>query len=340
MFFFRCFCFLQSFFVCFLSYAGQAGSLSFSLKSQKELQTLQEYAKGSKLPVFIFFVGTTWCPWSEKMEREVFADPIFTQQMQGMCLIAKVQMPAKIGEDPHSIEIKSLMKQFDVQESPTIVLVSSQGQVIKKEGFSQLKVDDLCAYWKQCLISYDRINAILEEPKGCFDEAELQKMYAEVKQLRLETLQDPILKIALSFAKEPYFYVEQYEKLSRTKKLKSPEMGLLRKKIIDLDPDNKHLSHLHLAMIDFAKKQVCSKQKKKPHQVAAPLLDYIEKYGKKDGQHLGNIEMLLAQFFLSRGEYQSAREYAKKSYTRAGSDSIKKERLSLVEYIDLCLQTK
>lgn len=314
-------------------YAEGVDYCSISIRTTEQWQLTREYAKGRNLPVLLLFVGKSWCPWSEKMESEVFRNPSFIEGLQGKCLVARVQMPAKIDSEPAGIEIQDLMKAFAVQESPTIFLLSSQGHIIKTEGFSPLPAKDLSIYWNQCFLAYDQIDSCLEDISKMWGEKDLQIFYTQAKHLRLETLQAKILQRALAYAKEPFFYVEQYEKLSLQKKPKSADRLALRKKILQLDPHNNHHSQLHLAMIDFAEKQLDRKKKGKAHKIAAPLLDYIAQYGKSDTENIGRLEMILAQFFLSKGDYVAAKEYAQKAYARGGASEVQLEISQMLTYM-------
>lgn len=314
-------------------YAEGIDYFSISIRSTEQWHLTREYAKGRNLPVLLLFLGKSWCPWSEKMESEVFRNPSFVEGLQGKCLVARIQMPAKIDSEPASVQMQDLMKEFAVQESPTIFLLSSQGHIIKKEGFSPLPAKELSIYWHQCFLAYDQIDSCLEDISKIWSEKDLQIFYIQAKHLRLETLQAKILQRALAYAKEPFFYVEQYEKLSLQKKPKSADRLALRKKILQLDPHNNHLSQLHIAMIDFAEKQLHRKKKGKAHDIAAPLIDYIDRHGKNDTENIGRIEMMLAQFFLSKGEYIAAKEYAQRAHARGGAAEAQLEISQMLTYM-------
>jgi len=295
----------------------------------------QREAIEKDLPVLIAFLGSGWCPWSIKMENELFSDKALLQKLQDKCLLLQIDMPAKASRDPSFIEIQEIMEEYQVKESPTFVLLSNKGKWIAKEGFLPLSGEEVTNRWIQSFESFAEITKCLENPS--LSELKLGSLYEKAKTFGMCKLQEEIVDRALTFAKEPFFYLEKFKALSKERKASDPGMLSLRKKIKALDPNNAHKAHLELAMIDFSSFQKRKKNRTRPGLAAQPLLDYIEQFGKKDPDNLWKVEMKLSEYFFTRGLLDKALVHAERSLKEA-PDSIKEDMKQTIDYFKMAIQ--
>jgi protein disulfide-isomerase len=301
----------------------------YSVDTQEDLDRLKQKALEDDKFLILMFLGSTWCPWSQKMEEEVLSSGFFLQELNDVSLIAKVEISCCQSQD---IQLHDLMKNLRISESPTVLLFSSSGQLIKKEGFLSQDAKEWVSYWKEGLISFKDIMTSLDICKDFKQERLLEDLYQKACYHGFEELKNKICEIGIKIAKRPFFFLEKYEILSKTKKFKHPDMISLRKKISQLDPKNKELSHLKLAIIDFTSIQN-RKKNKNPFEVVSPLVQYIKDFGMGDHENLWKIELMVSQYFLSRGNYSMANEFATKSKLHA-PDCLKEDLLSTIKYID------
>ena len=304
----------------------------YSVDSEHALDLLKHRAQNENKFLIVMFLGSQWCPWSQKMEREVFSDESFQDFLIDTCLFAKVEIPPTSAFD---FNLKNLMSSLDVKESPTFLLLSSSGELIKKEGFLSYDAKGLALYWKDGLDAFNNLLNSLDTIKDVKDEKALENLYQIATYHGFNNIKNRIIEVGLKICKNPFFYLEKYEALSKHKKFKHPEMISLRKKIIQMDPKNKQLSQLRLAIVDFTNMQN-RKKIKNSIEVVTPLVQYIKDFGSSDCENLWKIELMVAQYFLSRGEYKMAKEFAVQSKQHA-PDVLKDELVSTIDYIDSVL---
>jgi protein disulfide-isomerase len=322
--------------VFFLIFSFLLGVHPLEAASVKEaFKESQREALEKDLPLLVAFLGSGWCPWSIKMENELFSDETLLQKLQGKCLLLQIDMPAKASSDPSFIEIQEIMEEYQVRESPTFVLLSNKGKWIAREGFLPLSGEQLTNRWIQCFESFAEITKSLENPS--LSELNLGSLYEKAKTFGMCKLQEEIVDRALTIAKEPFFYLEKFKALSNERKASDPGMLSLRKKIKTLDPNNEHKAHLELAMIDFASFQKRKKNRTRPGLAAQPLLDYIEQFGKKDPENLWKVEMKLSEYFFSRGLLDLALVHAEMSLKEA-PESMKEDMKQAIDYFKTAIQ--
>ncbi|MBM3208259.1 MAG: thioredoxin family protein [Chlamydiae bacterium] len=309
-----------------------APSFFYSVDSEHALDLLKNKAEKENKFLIVMFLGSQWCPWSQKMEREVFSDESFQSFLIDTCIFAKVEIPSTCAFDSN---LKNLMSSLDVKESPTFLLLSPFGEIIKKEGFLSCDGKGLAIYWKEGLDAFNNLISSLDTIKDVKDEKDLENLYQIATYHGFNNIKNKIIDVGLKICKSPFFYLEKYEALSKHRKFKHPEMISLRKKIIQMDPKNKRLSQLRLAIVDFTNMQN-RKKTKNSIEVVSPLVQYIKNFGSSDCENLWKIELMVAQYFLSRGEYKMAKDFAVQSKQHA-PDVLKDELVSTIDYIDSVL---
>ena len=82
--------------VFFLIFSFFLGLHPLEASSVKErLKEIQREALEKDIPVLIAFLGSGWCPWSMKMENELFSDGALLQKLEDKCFFLQIDMPDK-----------------------------------------------------------------------------------------------------------------------------------------------------------------------------------------------------------------------------------------------------
>lgn len=85
--------------------------------------------------VLIDFTGSDWCGWCIKLKKGTFDQPAFKDYADKNLVLVEVDFPQTKSLSP---EVKkqndALQQQFQVQGFPTLVLLDSQGKVIKQQS--------------------------------------------------------------------------------------------------------------------------------------------------------------------------------------------------------------
>ena len=100
-------------------------------------EALATAAKENK-KVLLDFTGSDWCPACIAIKKEVFNKPAFKEYADKNLVLVEVDFPqGKTLPNAVKVQNNELQEKYQVQGFPTIVLLSSDGKVIKQQiGFA------------------------------------------------------------------------------------------------------------------------------------------------------------------------------------------------------------
>lgn len=296
-------------------------------------------AKKNKKILLVAFVGSGWCPWSDKLQNEVLGEESFLQALQEDFVFLKVEFPESYAQfSLQNPECVSLKEKFHVQECPILMLVDPSEKAIAKISYLPLGAKEYANYIRDLLFDYRLVNMGVQAARLkhlSFDE--LKTLFTKAKRLLDARYQQTILDAGLKNDQGAFFLFEKYADLLTKEKFKNEQIQQLRRKILERDPINQHGSHLKLALIDFEFFSNLPKMRKKTQQVIGPLIEYIREFGKQDSANLWKVEMMVAEYLFSRNKVQEALKHAKASLDSA-PDSAKKQVAEMLNFIKDSIQ--
>lgn len=278
--------------------------------------------------LLLAFMGAGWCPWSEKLEREILSEPAFVEPLRGDVQFVWLACP----EEPkrYGTELKQLKEKYGVDEFPTLVLITPQQEEMFKVGYLPLSPKEFAARLKQMVGDFKELFGRLEKDEAPMSLEELESLYIKARDLKSAHYKEKLMQEGLKRDKDTFFLLEKYAELMEAGNKK--EAAPLREKIIDRDPKNLKGSQLRLAIFDFQTRATRLKRKDDPFAVMKPLVAYIEKFGKKDKDNLWKVQMMMAQYLFTKNEVKEALEHASASYQSAPEES-RKEIAETIDYL-------
>ncbi len=296
----------------------------------KALQISQETGK----PLLLAFVGSDWCPWSQKMIKEIIEKREFAKELQQQMLFVWVDFPERLSMGKErKTQNQGLKNRFAIQELPTLVLVDADGDEIVKLGYLPSTPHEVAAQLKNALSDFKQLKTIVGSPRlVALQGEELEKLYKKASQLGREVEKKSLLEVGLKNDQSAFFLMQQYEMLLENAKLKDPNIQRLRRQILSKDPANSKGVHLQLALTEFNVLSKRLKKKEDPEKAITPLVDYLRVYGAKDHENNWRIEMIIAQFLYSKNHVEEAIRHAKMSYETAPFEC-KSEVAQSLEYL-------
>jgi protein disulfide-isomerase len=123
--------------------APSAGSSATNeTKPVSKVNWFTDYALATKIaqqkdrPIFLLFTGSDWCRWCIKLEEEVFDDPAFVQAVRDKFIFVYIDSP-RHKKLPKPIEDSNrvLRDKFDIEGYPTVLILTSQGELIGEAGY-------------------------------------------------------------------------------------------------------------------------------------------------------------------------------------------------------------
>lgn len=318
--------------VLFSSDASEAASNS--LPPLHEVQPLwhshyaqaQQIAKETHKPLLLAFLGSSWCPWSVKLQKEVLADPSFCKRVADDFVLVSISVDHELDES------NPLVKKFSVQQSPSLLILSPEEEEICKVSYLPLTADRFADHLREIAADFAKIkNAMIGKGKKIGDQL-LVDLYTTAQKQGFKQFEIDLLEKGLRESKGNFFMLEKYATLLSARKRKKHEIRSLRAKIIETDPKNLNGTLLRVAIIDFNSMVRKLKSFNNPASAIAPLENYVNKFGREDKENLWKVQMMMAQFLFSKKLTKLALEHAQLSH-EAAPENMKTEIAQVISYL-------
>jgi protein disulfide-isomerase len=282
-------------------------------------------ARESSLPLFIFFTGSDWCSWCTKLYEEVLDTPEFADAVGKKFVFLKVDFPRNSYQDPNlKQQNKQLQTKFNIRSFPSVILFDQkQQQQIGSTGYRPggprayaahlLKMVDDYQNYTQKMQKLSKLSSEEQKDSGI----DLKQLYEKSRALGLANDLNRLIKWGCNSDQKPYFQLEHYRLLAEEGLIHSPEATALRQKILAEDPNNELKSHYQVAIIEFEAFSEDGKDLLNPDQTVAPLVSYLEKFGKQDKENLWRLNMIISQVYLDQNKLAQALRYAQSCYDNA-----------------------
>lgn len=292
-----------------------------SIKWQTNYEQAVQQSKSASKPLVLFFTGSDWCGWCNKLDDEALETPEFASAAGNKFIFMKLDFPLYSSQDQQiKAQNKKLQEKFGVRSFPTIVLIDPKtNQQIGVTGYRpgggksfadhlNKMVDDFSGY-KNKMSSLDNTK---------HSGKELKEIYEKANELNLTQDASLIIKKGMQSDESLFFMGEQYRRLAGEGLIHSKEATELKQELLNSDPNNEKQMHYQIALVDF---ETYSNQMEREHHppelTVAPFITYIDKFGSKDKDNLWRLQLLISQVYLDNNEMTSALNYAQLSYQSA-----------------------
>ncbi len=111
-----------------------AGNINWQYNIEEALQK----AEISNKHVFVFFTGSDWCSWCDKLNSEVFNFPVFQDYVQENMIMVKLDFPRSniISKEQQDYN-NARQAKYDIQGFPSVLILDSSGKVIVQTGYRE-----------------------------------------------------------------------------------------------------------------------------------------------------------------------------------------------------------
>ncbi len=313
-------------------YAMSAKEELLPHKHEKWLENLEQgitRAKEENKLLLIAFLGTPWCPWSEKIETDVLSEHEFVSRVSRDFVMVSLTLKEEEGD------LLSLKDSFGVEELPTLIVANALGKEITRVGFLPKTPEAFARHLTKIKRDFTEVKQVVEtEDLSIFSAKELKRLYLKAKNQGFSSLKDKLFLAGLQVDKGLFFLLEQYRNLAEKGKQGSREGAAVRKKICKLDPKNEQGGFRSLALLDFESLSQKRLVKKKHINAALkPIINYVKKFGKEDSENLWRMELLIAQFLYRKSRVKDALLHAKSAYNHAPEEN-KGEIIDTISYLE------
>lgn len=93
-------------------------------------------AQSTSKPLVLFFTGSDWCIWCNKLESEALDTREFINRVGDKFIFVKLDYPRTGYKDAESNTINGqLLKKYSIQGYPTLVVINSKEQNLGTTGY-------------------------------------------------------------------------------------------------------------------------------------------------------------------------------------------------------------
>ncbi|MFP4165833.1 MAG: thioredoxin family protein [Opitutales bacterium] len=100
-----------------------------------DFEAAKAEAAKEEMPMLLNFTGSDWCHWCQKLDDEVFSQSAFKEYADNLVLV-KLDFPRnKEQSEEVKQQNRKLAQKYGVQGFPTILVLSPEGELVKKTGY-------------------------------------------------------------------------------------------------------------------------------------------------------------------------------------------------------------
>jgi protein disulfide-isomerase len=272
-------------------------------------------AKAENKPLLVFFTGSDWCGWCQKLESEALDTAEFGKSAQDKFIFVKLDFPAKSKLSPSETqENKELQKRFAVRGFPTIVVLTPNEEQIGVTGYRAGGGVEYANHLLKMVQEYSRLKEKVSALKTrAHSASELKALYALAEQFQAFEEAKQIAYAGFDTEEADYFRLERLRDLYGQGQEETEEAKELKNKL-----QGTLLNDYHLALLEFGKLyQAYRLESQEANRVIAPLKAYLATWGKEDKENSWRLEMMISQVCFEKKEFSSALIHAKESMLHA-----------------------
>lgn len=109
---------------------------SSSINWMTDYQAALQLSRDSSKPIVLFFTGSDWCGWCNKLEDEALNTREFAEMAKDQFIFVKLDFPQSSPLDPKTkAQNQRLKNQYSIQGYPTIIMIDGNEKVIGSTGY-------------------------------------------------------------------------------------------------------------------------------------------------------------------------------------------------------------
>jgi protein disulfide-isomerase len=297
----------------------------------------QQKAQRENKPLFLYFNGSDWCHWCQKLDQEILSQPGFIQKVRDHFIFVRVDFPQNNPlPEQQAMANERLKDMFHVQGFPTIVIVNGKGEVLGELGYRAMSPEN----YADTALTMAHRGSNFSTSMANFDPTtytmdQLREMYQEAELLNRPQDAQRILTAALEKTpQDPFFLAQKYRLLLEDGKYGSPEAVALRQQLLNSSPNQSQELSFFVSFLDF-RALAESKTPVTSEKAVAPLKEFLAQYPDQS-PFRWRVEMIMGEYLASRGSSEEALNY----YKLALNDAPERAKPHIQQSIDLIQKSK
>ncbi len=165
-----------------------------------------EMAAKSKKTLFMVFLGSDWCPWCQKMNREIFEDPDFLKETENLFVFLRLEYP-RSQTLSHDIQTQNerLKNSYRVSRFPTVILVDPKKGEIARLGYLPGGGKAYAEELKSLLSDYNEVKSAL----NAYHPKKWEEGFRLAKALGCSFYREKLMEKGISSHPGAWFFLEK-----------------------------------------------------------------------------------------------------------------------------------
>lgn len=123
---------------------------SDNLRWNEKLETALSKAQNENKFVLVYFTGSDWCTWCQRLSNEVFSQKEFENFAKENFILVKIDFPRNIEQSNDTKNYNNrLAQEFGVEGFPTIFILDKDGNMRLRTGYIPGGAANYVTYLKQ-----------------------------------------------------------------------------------------------------------------------------------------------------------------------------------------------
>lgn len=150
------------FVIMIIVFAVKANAAAWETDFAKASQQAQK----SGLYMLLYFSGSDWCHWCQKIDGEFFSSDVFKEFAGKNLICVTVDFPRyKTVEKEIKEQNDALVKKYNVHGYPKVIILSPEGELAGQTGYSKIDAKEFVGSLKK-MIDEDKQNQSLKKAKN------------------------------------------------------------------------------------------------------------------------------------------------------------------------------
>ena len=163
-----------------------------------DLEYAKKVAAEKDIKLFLFFTGSDWCVWCQRLVEEVFSDENFQKELVKRFVPVKIDFPRGV-RFPEEITLanRALSERYGVRGFPTVVLADADGSPFGVAGYAPGGPEKYLNSLDNVLAAESNLLKVIadnEEKAKAGDEEAIQKIYSTLEDFVKGAKDNPIIK--------------------------------------------------------------------------------------------------------------------------------------------------
>ncbi len=267
--------------------------------------------KGKSL--FVLFTGSDWCGWCKKLEKEVLNSKEFSQKVGDQFVFVKLDYPMRL---PQTVDVQiqngKLKTLYGVESFPRVLVFDSQMRKIAETGYTPGGGAEYAERLLELTDEHFLLNERMAKVNASTPDEELKELFEMSRRLGEPDYQAKVLELGVE-KNLSYFLLEHYQERQQAGAT-DIELADLRQRL-QANADGE--THYRLAIMDYVKRSVQKDSKKEVDQIAAPLINYLDRHAEGDTDHAWRVQLQVSTLYRNAGNAVKAATFLRQALKTA-----------------------